>query len=239
MTARGLHPRPDATNVFAWPAGGASGEEASNVTEGPNISTDTRGHLLERVRNTQDHDAWEQFTSFYQPIILRYARALGCSPDMCRDIVQETLVDLLTIMPRFTYDRSRGRFRAFLREIVRRRAHAAFRRRKRYISIEVSAEEGWPASLAAEESSDQQQAWDMAWQRQVVVEAMARLQKRVKPSSYEAFRAYVVAGETADDVCSRFSLTANALYQIRHRLLASLRQIAADIEREFGEEQDG
>jgi RNA polymerase sigma factor (sigma-70 family) len=195
-------------------------------------TTGTSSTLIERIRNPEDEDAWERFARFYQPLILRFARGQGCDAHMCRDVAQETLVDLLSIMPRFTYNRGHGRFRGFLYEVVRRRVMAAFRQRRRYASVEAG-EEGTPWPALATQPEISQEVWDQEWQRQLFLEALARLRARVQPSSYAAFHDYTVLGEAADSVCQRFSLTPNALYQIRHRLLATLKQIATEIEAEL------
>jgi RNA polymerase sigma-70 factor (ECF subfamily) len=152
---------------------------------------------------------------------------------MCRDVAQETLVDLLTIMPRFSYDREQGRFRGFLYQVVRRRVLSAFRQRKRYASAGAETNRTpWP-TRTAEPPDVEEGVWEREWQRQLFLEALARLRERVQPSSYAAFHAYAVMGEEAEEVSRRFGLSPNALYQIRHRLFATLKQIAADIETEL------
>jgi len=197
--------------------------------------TATSSTLIERIRNPSDEEAWERFARFYQPLILRFARGYGCDPHMCRDVAQETLVDLLTIMPRFAYDRERGRFRAFLYQVVRRRAKSAFRQRRQQTPPGESDSEAAvadPGEPAPEVSED---AWELEWRRQLFLEALVRLRERVRPTSYAAFHAYAVQGEAADHVCEHFHLTTNALHQIRHRLFATLRQLVAEIEAELDE----
>lgn len=197
--------------------------------------TATSSTLIERIRNPADEEAWERFARFYQPLIVRFARGYGCDPHMCRDVAQETLVDLLTIMPRFAYDRERGRFRAFLYQVVRRRVLATFRQRRRQGAPgEPGAEDAPPAAdeLSLEVTED---AWELEWRRQLFLEALTRLRDRVRPGSYAAFHAYAVQGQSAEQVCERFHLTTNALHQIRHRLFTALRELVAEIEAELDE----
>ena len=193
-------------------------------------SVHTSATLLACIRDPGNHDAWERFAAFYEPLIRRYARLHGCHAAMVRDVAQETLVDLIRIMPTFQYDPSRGRFRSFLYQIVRRRVQIAKRRQHRYVPVD-------PHDLAVHlppgESDDQ--FWEREWQRQVLSQAMAQLRLRVTPRSFEAFEASAVHGEETASICARLGIEPNALHQIRSRLFGALREIARGIEAEFEE----
>jgi RNA polymerase sigma-70 factor (ECF subfamily) len=188
---------------------------------------DTRPSLLEGIRDPGNHDAWERFAAFYQPVICRFASLQGCTGAMCQDVAQETLVDLIRIMPTFRYDRDRGRFRSYLYQIARRRVLQAWRRQSRYVFLE-------PNDLAPHlpVHEDDGGTWDREWHRQVVLEALERLRECVAATSFEAFHAHMVRGEDVGSVCARLGLKPNAFYQIRHRLCALLRRIVGTIESE-------
>ncbi len=188
---------------------------------------ETRSTLLERIRDPGNDEAWERFTAFYRPLICRYAQVQGCPRAMCEEIAQETLVDLITIMPRFRYDRGKGRFRSFLYKVVQRRVSSAWRRQARYLTLD-------PADLDAHAAAPEARpdSWENEWHRQVVIAALERLRQRVEPTSFEVFHAAVVHGEAVASICARLDLQPNALYQIRHRLGTALRRIVADIESE-------
>ena len=190
----------------------------------------TSATLLDRLRNTTDSDAWERFATFYQPVIYRYAKRCGCSDQMGWDIVQETLVDLLSIMPAFEYDQTRGRFRAFLHRVVRHRVLCAFRRESRYVNeADGASTEG--LLVNDETGADIVAArWEEEWQRQLLSAALKKLQQHTQPRTFQAFRAYVLEGRPVDDVCTEFALEPNALYQIRHRLVERLKQVVEGLE---------
>ncbi len=189
------------------------------------VSDNTSITLLERIRDPGNHDAWERFAAFCQPVICRYARRLGCNAAMCQDVVQETLVDLVRIMATFRYDPAHGRFRSFLYQIVRRRVCNAWRRQARYQTLDPSDLAGH--AVAPEQRPD---SWETEWQRQVAIEALELLRQRVEATSFEAFHADIVLGEPVANICARLDLQPNAFYQIRHRLGAALRRIVVSIE---------
>jgi len=78
----------------------------------------THASLLIRVRNHQDHHAWEQFTRRYDPMIRRWCRRWFRSE--MDDQVQEVFVKLVRAMPDFEYRPDRGRFRGWLKTLTMR-----------------------------------------------------------------------------------------------------------------------
>ena len=54
--------------------------------------TITRKTLLERVRDSSDHEAWTEFYELYAPLIYRYARGRGL-PSHDAEEIRDTLKD--------------------------------------------------------------------------------------------------------------------------------------------------
>src|SRR5438552_3205642 len=78
----------------------------------------TRTSLLYRVRNQADEESWREFVALYEPLLLSYVRKRGLSQVDARDVVQDIFIQLLRILPTFTLDHSRGRFRTWLWQVV-------------------------------------------------------------------------------------------------------------------------
>ena len=196
----------------------------------------TRTSLLHRV-SLSDNPAWEEFYSIYWAPIIRYARKLGLQESEAHDVLQETMVALMDILPKFQYDRQKGKFRNFLLTIVHRKCLGVHRRvkRKAEVAIDEPTGEGGLAPIdrlagQAEESAPD----ESAWQEALMLEAMKRLEAdpRIKPESLEAFRAYVIEGQSAPEVARQFGIKENALYQIRSRLIKKLQDEVAMLMRQ-------
>ena len=71
---------------------------------------------------------WVLFVEMYEPVIRAFVAAEDLQPADVDDTVQNVFVRLLGIMRRDGYDRSRGRFRTYLRTIMRRVLIDFFRR---------------------------------------------------------------------------------------------------------------
>jgi len=196
----------------------------------------TRTSLIERV-GLSENPAWEEFYAIYWAPIIRYARKLGLQESEAHDVLQETMVALMGILPKFKYDRRKGRFRNFLLTIVHRKCLAVHRRvkRKGEVPIDVPVGESGLAPIdRLVEQADASEPDESAWQEALMLVAMKRLEAdpRIKSESLAAFRAYVIEGQAASAVAQAFGIKQNALYQIRNRLIKKLQDEVAVLMRQ-------
>ena len=90
----------------------------------------TNYDILNKVKDN-DEIAWEQFYKFYAPLIRLHGRDCGLKEQYLEDLIQNVMITLSMQMPGFVYDPSRGRFRDYLRKIIRARANDTFAGRAR------------------------------------------------------------------------------------------------------------
>lgn len=188
--------------------------------------------LLQRVQRLDAHDAWKEFYDNYWAAIIRYGRKLGLSQTQAEDVLQETMVDLMRILPKFTYEPNRGKFRNFLFTIVHRKALRVFRR------LTVESNVPWEFAEKSEKMANSNpNAADMIeaqrrWKESIYETALSRLRndRSVEPSTWEIFEAYVVKKRPCSEVAKSFGVKPNAVYQIKNRLL---RRIRADVTRQL------
>lgn len=189
----------------------------------------TRLTLLSRLRDPRG-TAWEDFYVTYGPVMQRYAARLGLDQAAAQDVVQESVLALLRILPTFRYDPDRGLFRNFVLTVVHRKVQAALRRRTRLAETSADAQPGeahlslldrLPASTPLP-----QEQMHLAWQQSLWEEALARVRRdpTIQPHTWDVFHAYVLEDRAAAEVAASFSLKPNAVYQIRNRMLARIRE---------------
>ena len=201
----------------------------------------TNETLLQRVKNMDSHDAWKEFFDAYWGPIIRYCRKLGLSDAQAEEVLQETMVALMRIVPTFEYNSNKGRFRNFLLTIVHRKALACMRRVKR------DSNEPWDEAIHAQINStapfetwvdgENEQHWKEAI-RDEVVENL-RNDSRVEASTWAIFEAYVLSHQDASQVAVQYGVKENSVYQIKNRLM---RRIKAEVARrliETGSDDDG
>lgn len=198
---------------------------------------ETSSTLLERLRDPADDAAWNRFVRFYRPVIIAYARRCGCGEELAEEVLQESLIDLVPILRDFTYDRGRGRFRTFLYRLVRNRVRRAFRReqkrRSRRHDGRGPGEQGTSIIEKLPEPRGED-VWEREWRERLLYEALRQLRQRVETRTFEAFRDHMIRERPVAEICEAYGYTANALYQIKYRVLKLLRLevmvLAAEVE---------
>jgi len=202
--------------------------------------TDTDETLLNQLRQTDAHEAWRLFYDKYWAAILRYGRKLGLNAGEAQEVLQETMVALMRVLPDFSYDRARGRFRNFLLTIVHRRSMAAIARTRRYRRDHQTLEqdqESAPATPAAPADEPDETAL-RRWQESLAEDTMVKLLQDpgLDERTVAIFRAYVVEGRPAKSVAQEFGLAENTVYQIKNRLI---RRLQTKVARRLRDEQGG
>lgn len=187
---------------------------------------DTDEILLDRVKRLDAHEAWKEFYDNYWAAIIRYGRKIGLSDVQAKDVLQETMVDLMRILPKFQYDQDKGRFRNFLLTIVHRKAITTSKRDAR------NSGEPWDDSVHSTTGktvgSNNAQVDTGAlerWKESIMEEEFQSLAKSpdIEPETWKIFKAYVVENKAAAIVAEEFGIAKNSVYQIKNRLLKRIK----------------
>ena len=184
----------------------------------------TSPSLLARARDPRDSDAWDQLYRFYAPLIVGFSRTKGCTHDMALDVLQESMVELMKILPRFSYDPAKGQFRSFLLRVVEGRIKDAFKREKWYCSLESDSRHPWARELPDPAVEEPGKAWDELWEQNLLLQALERVESRIEPLTYRSFQMYALKGMAVKQVQKELGITdRNAVYQHKNRVLSMLR----------------
>lgn len=198
----------------------------------------TSATLLSRLKQPQAEASWERFCRIYAAPIIRYGRKLGLSEADARDVMQESLLILMRLLPKFEYDQSRGRFRSYLLNIVHKQALGFLRRaaRHRTTSLDESGPDGRPPLEVPAPQPDENDRAEARWHEALFDDAWSRLvgSGRLKPETVAAFEEYVIRGRDCEEVANKHGLSANTVYQMRSRVIGMLkvevRQMMAEMD---------
>src|SRR5580700_4699869 len=83
------------------------------------LTPTTRASLLLRLRDSQDHEAWVEFVSLYEPVAYRLLRRHGLQDADARDLTQELFMAVGRSIARWDPAKDRGSFRGWLRRVAR------------------------------------------------------------------------------------------------------------------------
>ena len=179
--------------------------------------------LLGRLRRCPtDQAAWTEFVDRYGPRIHGWCRRWGLQDDDARDVTQDVLLRLARKMQTFTYDPS-GRFRAWLKTLARHAWHdfAEGRRRAgcgsgdtRMLEVleQVEAREDLVSRLAEE------------FDQELLTVATVRVQARVEPRTWEAFRLLALEGWPGTRAAAELGMRVGTVFMARCKVQRMLRE---------------
>jgi len=195
------------------------------------MNSTTQATLLERLRDGDAVMAWEEFFQRYGRLIYAAARSRGCREHTAEEIVQEVMLTVFQQRDVFRYDPGRGRFRDWLRSVVRN----AVAEHRRAPSQRVRARGGDGQDRFPEPCDDDaapDQAWEAAFEESLLAALLDVVRREVTPETYQAFELTTLEELSGSQVARLTGLSRNAVYLARKRVLKRLRELGAG----YGEE---
>ena len=186
-----------------------------------------------------DEVSWGEFYAAYKLLILLCGGDCGLNQDEKEELVQKVMCEIFQkdIIGKydpdnvpsnivFTYDPVKGRFRHYLRKVIRYQAIRIFKQRKNHESIDADNH-----ALNSLPSNDEWNAvWDEEWYKHVLNMAMTELRDRVQPETYVAFEMYAVQNRKVEDVANFLNLSVSSVYTAKSRCISTLREIIKELE---------
>ena len=184
----------------------------------------TRITLLNRIRATDDADAWAEFARLYGPVVYGFARKRGLQDADAADLVQDVLRSVARNAHRINYDPKRGTFRGWLYTVTRNKVY-------NFLSANRNRPKAGGGDNGSQERLDQlagkpdeaEAEWELEYQRRLSAKAMERVKHEFQPNTWQAFWGTAVEGRPAADVGKELRMTSGAVYVAKSRVLARLR----------------
>lgn len=191
----------------------------------------TNPTLLQRLSADEADEAWALFFDQYALALHKYALRLGLSESLAEEVVQETMIEMMRILPAFVYDPQR-RFRNFLLTVAHRKVLRHMQREKTRRVVQETYSREWTQLVEDRKrgciESEEARAW--RWSLFLAAWEELRATTRAEATTLEIFEAAVIRGEPVAAVAERFGVTANAVYQAKIRLCRRLRIMVANLE---------
>ena len=179
--------------------------------------TTTRATLLERVRDSCDSLAWEQFFALYAPLLEGYARAYGLGPADAEDVRDQCLAVVVQKIATFRYDRSKGSFKGWLHRVARDKVVDALRK-PREEQPETDALLSLPDSADGPDA-----AWEREWRAEHLRFALAEVRRAEDAPGRRLIDLLLDESLTASEIGARAGLNENQVYKARSRLVHEVR----------------
>lgn len=173
--------------------------------------------LLELVRDPSNVRAWEEFVRRYRPKIYGWCREWGAQEADADDVAQIVLAKLTEAMRDFRYDPARS-FRAWLKTVTHH-AWSNFVAGQRRGGGTPGPD--WFASM--ESRDDLERRLQEEFDHELLETMLARIQRRVEPQTWEAFRLTALEGLSGAEASARLGLAVVQVFVSKHRVQQMLR----------------
>ena len=181
------------------------------------VSGRTSASLLARLRkDAPDQAAWSEFVRRYGQQIYRWCRKWRLQEADAQDVTQTVLVKLSEKMRTFSYDPSRS-FRAYLKTVTHY-AWCDFLEKCKRPGAGSGDTEVWQALQGVEARDDLLQHLHAEFDQELLEEAMERVQSRVEPHTWEAFRLTAVDGLAGADAAKQLDMKVATVFKARSKV---------------------
>jgi RNA polymerase sigma-70 factor, ECF subfamily len=194
--------------------------------------------LLRGLREpSQREQAWRTFLERYRPLIVRWCHRAQLTHDDAEEVSSAILARLVTTMVTFVYDPTR-RFRSWLQTVVMNEVRTLWRQRRIRpydlgsgnpdLHDQLEEVESPPCMDELEKELDETLGEDL----KLAHEVAARVRKRLKEHTWQAYWQTVMEGEKADTVAQRLGISLAVVYQARKRVSQMLREEGVVVKRQ-------
>jgi len=190
----------------------------------------TRASLLLRLCDAQDHEAWVEFVTLYEPVVYRLLRRHGLQDTDARDVMQELFLAVSRSIDRWDPDRQRGSFRGWLRRVTRNLVINWLKSRQRRDLAGGADLHGLLDRLPATDEQGTVE-FDRELRRALMQRAGQRVQSEVQPATWRAFWETSVAGLSPAEAAAKLGMSAGAVRVAKCRVLARMKTTVAEMEK--------
>ena len=181
---------------------------------------DTRDSILVRLGNTNDAEAWEQFSQVYRPVILRIALSKGLQEANAEDLAQTVLVSVSRSIDRWNPE-GPARFRTWLKRVADNAILNELSRRKP--DRAGGSTTMWQLLQNAEHSAGpDSELLQLEYRREIFQWAARRVRQEFSETTWQAFWLTAVESLSAEDVGARLGRNRGSIYAARSRVMRRL-----------------
>ena len=196
------------------------------------MSFTTHIDIISRLRD-RENQAWEDFFDSYAQLIRLHGRDCGVKEENLDDLVQDVMLAVTRKSATFQYDPGKGRFRDYLKKIIRAKAADILRGHYRREAPLLHVADTAKLDLIPDEALPPDQALDRdfagEWKNLFVKDCMRLLREKVNLKHYQIFFLLEVRKLPASQVAAFSGLSLVTVYCIRSRMERALAGIAGNL----------
>ena len=194
-----------------------------------NMEWVTTTQVLEDLKGSNDTLAWNHFRDHFYPVIFNFAKVLGLSETDAEDAAQETMLTFLKALRDGKYDKEKGQLSHWLFGMAKR-VILNFRKRlprEHFVEDDTTGTSFWDM---VQDENAVKQSWDNQWRQMVLERCLQQARRELDAKVFKAFELYALSQKSAEEVSHVLSISRNAVYIAKSRVLSRLRQLQEDFE---------
>ena len=201
---------------------GAVGMDQQHEIDLSKAQWETRLTLVDRARDPNDGQAWDEFTHYYASFIRMVLMQLQAPLDDVEDLSQTILVKLWQNLATVKLGRDHARFRTWLGTVIRNTfythcSQAASRKRRETNS-----------AVADVVPPDIEDIIESEWRKHIIALVLERLHASFSGKAMDVFT-MTLDGKSVDDIASALELTKDSVYVLRNRVQSRFRKEARQL----------
>lgn len=194
----------------------------------------TRPSLMVRLREADDQQAWHEFVSIYEPLILRLMQQRGLQDADARDVTQQVIIAVTQAVDRWQPDGREASFRRWLFSIARKLSLRFVQRGNTAIGSARRGIGGTDMLQVFDHLPEPEQrttsAFDDEYRTELFRWAAERVRGEFRESTWQAFWRSCVVNESIADVADLLGMSPGSVYVARSRVIGRLRQVVEEFE---------
>jgi RNA polymerase sigma factor (sigma-70 family) len=195
------------------------------------FSPTTRASLLFRLRDSQDHEAWVQFVSLYEPMAYRLLRRHGLQDADAREVMQELFMAVSRSIDRWDPAKERGSFRGWLRRVARNLVINWLKQRERRVIATGGSDLQAMLDMLPAASDPETVEFDKELRRALFQRAAEQVRREVQPATWQAFWETAIVGTSPADTAAKLGMRVGAIRVAKCRVLARLQAAVNEMEK--------
>jgi RNA polymerase sigma factor (sigma-70 family) len=191
----------------------------------------TPASLLFRLRDPQDHTAWVEFVSLYEPVVYRLLRSHGLQDADAREVMQELFMAVSRNIKRWAPTKEQGAFRSWLRRVARNLVINWLKHRNRHATATGGSDLQAMLDMLPADSAPESIEFDQELRLALFDCAAEQVRGEVQPATWQAFWETAVVGTSPAEAAKKLGMNIGAIRVAKCRVLARLRAALKELEK--------
>ena len=197
----------------------------------------TRYSLINRLKNWDDQESWQDFFNTYWKFIYGLALKSGLSDAESQDVVQDTVIALSKKIKDFQCTPGHS-FKAYLTNATKFRIGDQFRKRKKAALTIPNQPDQTDGTAPIERvpdpaSLEPNPEWEKDWEQNLLEVALEKIRKRVDNKTFQLFHQHVVKQWPAKKVAESSGAKLAEVYFAKYKVSRMLKREIQRLQKEL------